>query len=58
MLHPPSTASIPPLQDSHDAFASKAAFDSSIDHAPDVRWVDFRVGFALFRADQRNKAGR
>ena len=50
---PPSTASIPPLQDSNDAFAFKDALDSSTDHA------SYRVGAgvpresALFSTDQR-----
>ncbi len=49
MLYPPSTASIPPFQDLHDAFAFKDVFDPSIDHGP-VGWADLRDESAEFRA--------
>ena len=56
MLDPPSTASIPPLQDLHDAFAFKDVFDSSIDHGP-FGWAGFRDESAVFRAGWRVEAG-
>ena len=46
---PPSTASIPPFQDLHDAFAFKDVFDPSIDHGP-VSWAGLRDESAEFRA--------
>ena len=49
----PSTASIPPLQDSNDAFALKHALDSSIGHAPRLGGAGFPGQSALFSTDGR-----
>ena len=45
---PPSTASIPPFQDLHDAFAFKDVFDPSFDHGP-FGWPGLPDESAVFR---------
>lgn len=44
MLYLPSTATIPPFQDLHDAFAFQDVFDPPIDHGP-VGWAGLRAEF-------------
>ena len=50
---PPSTASIPPLQDSNDAFAFKDALDSSTDRSSPRGGFGLPVEFALLCTDER-----